>query len=308
MRILLIDDNSNDRLLVRREIIRDHKQVTIVDVETREQLDEALSDHPVNLAVIDYSLGWGEGLTIFRQVRSVDADCAAIMYTGTLGEEHAVEAMKAGLDDYIVKDTARLPRLRASIHALLAQQNQRRAFRRAEARYRNLFSKVTVGLFACAGNGALDDGNPALLTMLGLPSVEALRHYNLLDMVQSDEVRRRWSSLPSDGMAQIETALIRPDRATVWVLIDAHPAAEATDDGIEGVLTDITALKTALEQKTVLLKEVYHRVYNNLQLVESLLFLQEQRSNDASVRESFRDVSRRIRSCLLYTSPSPRDS
>jgi two-component sensor histidine kinase len=298
MHILIIDDNANDRLLVRREILRDHGNAEIEEVASPQQLDRALVVDRINLAVIDYSLGWAEGLAIFRKVRAVDPDCAAIMYTGTLGEEHAVEAIKAGLDDYIVKDIARLPRLRASIHALLAQQKQRRALRRAEARYRDLFRKVTVGLFACAPDGTFEDGNPALLAILGLNSVEALRNLNLMNLLTCDEVRQCWHALPPARMAKLETSLTRPDAATRWVLVDAYPSIDAGGT-IEGVLTDVTALKTALDQKTMLLKEAFHRVHNNLQLVQTLLFLQEQRSKDLEIREGFREISSRIRSLSL---------
>lgn len=299
MRILVIDDNSNDRLLVRREILRDHGAAEIVEIESRQQFEEALADLHIDLAIIDYSLGWAEGLSIFRQVRAVDGDCGAIMYTGTLGEDYAVEAMKAGLDDYIIKDIARLPRLRASIRALLSQRSDRQALRRAEARYRDLFRNVTVGLFACAPDGTFEDGNPALLAMLGVEGVEGLRRLNLLEMIHCKDARQRWASIWPAGVAKLESALMRPDGVAMWVLIDAHMSADCASGAIEGVLTDVTALKAALEQKTVLLKEVFHRVNNNLQLVDALLSLEERRTSDAAVREGFRDISGRIRSLSL---------
>jgi two-component sensor histidine kinase len=61
----------------------------------------------------------------------------------------------------------------------------------------------------------------------------------------------------------------------------------------------VTALRTAFDQKTVLLQEVFHRVNNNLQLVDALLVLQEQRFSDETIREGFRAISGRIRSLSL---------
>ncbi len=299
MRILLIDDDPNDRALVRREVVRDHAGAEIVEVESDIHLRHALSSGRIDLAVVDYSLGWTNGLTIVQRIRAVDPDCAAIMFTGTLGEENAVEAMKAGLDDYIVKDPARLPRLRASIHSLLQQRDQRAALRRAEGRYRALFEKVTVGLFACAHDGRFEHGNPALLTLLGVPNVAALRGLNLLDLIPSQDIRRCWQSLPKGAIASLETRLIRPDGTAMWVLLDAHPASEGAVGAIEGVVTDVTPLRTALEQKTILLKEVFHRVYNNLQIVESLLAFQERRFKDPEIRAGFREIGARIRSLSL---------
>jgi two-component sensor histidine kinase len=133
MRALIIDDNEDDRVLVRREIGRDHPGADMVEVASRADFDAALDGPAPDVAIVDYALGWGQGIELFRELKSAHPDCPVIMFTGTLGEEHAVAAMKAGLDDYIVKDPRRLPRLRASIHAVLTQTVDRAARRRAEA-------------------------------------------------------------------------------------------------------------------------------------------------------------------------------
>ena len=298
MRILLIDDDPNDRTLVAREIRRDFRQAEILEIEGPDELAAALAADGVDLAVLDYSLGWSNGLSVFRKVKAVDPDCSAIMYTGTLGEEHAVEAIKAGLDDYIIKHPSRVPRLRAAIHALLERREQRQALRRAEARYRDLFAKVTVGLFACAPDGAFEDGNPALLAMLGLDGPDELRRLTMFDLLASDEIRERWRRLPAGGINNIESRLRRPDGRTLWVLVNAYPASGRTG-AVEGVLTDVTALKTAVEEKTVLLREIQHRVHNNLQLVTALLRFQERRFPESEASAAFREVEERVHALAL---------
>ena len=111
-------------------------------------------------------------------------------------------------------------------------------------------------------------------------------------------MRQHWDALPSVGLSKVETSLARPDGGRIWVMVDAHPGADERSS-IEGVLTDVTALKTAYDQKTVLLKEVFHRVNNNLQLVDALLVLQGQRFSDETICEGFRAISGRIRSLSL---------
>lgn len=133
MKILIIDDSENDRLLTRREIAREFADAEIAEVASRRQLDEALAGPRPDVAVVDYALGWGVGISISKELKARFPDCPVIMFTGTLGEEYAVLAMKSGLDDYIVKDPKRMPRLRASIHAVLRQSKDRRALRVAEA-------------------------------------------------------------------------------------------------------------------------------------------------------------------------------
>jgi two-component sensor histidine kinase len=152
IRVLLVDDRSDDRALAAREIRRDHPDAEFIEAGSAERFRSALAtaSAPFDVAVVDYALGWSTGIEAFRQIRAAMPDCGVVMFTGTLGEEFAVEAMKAGLDDYIVKDPRRYPRLRASVSAILQQRAERRALRRAEADrdllLKEVFHRVHNGL------------------------------------------------------------------------------------------------------------------------------------------------------------------
>lgn len=298
MRILLIDDDADDRALAAREVRREWPDADLVEVETPDELERAIAHDAIDLAVLDHSVGWSDGYAIFKRLRAADPDMPAIMFTGTLGEDKAVDAMKAGFDDYIIKDVARLPRLRASIRALLAQRQEREARRRAEARYRDLFERVTVGVFSAAPDGTFKDGNPALLKILGLASVDELRRHNLLRQICSRHHGSWWPPQPARSVAGLEICLERPDGGHRWVLIDAHRGANGATP-VEGVLTDVTAQRSALERGRMLMREVHHRVHNNLQLVIALLSAQARRFDEPRVRRAFKDVSERIRSLAL---------
>lgn len=77
--------------------------------------DGALRGPRPDLAVVDYALGWGQGIGLSGEIKATFPDCPVIMFTGTLGEEYAVQAMKAGLDDYIIIDPKRIPRSRSRL-------------------------------------------------------------------------------------------------------------------------------------------------------------------------------------------------
>jgi two-component sensor histidine kinase len=81
-------------------------------------------------------------------------------------------------------------------------------------------------------------------------------------------------------------------------LLNAYPSRDG-EHHIHGVLTNVTALQRAVDEKTVLLREVYHRVYNNLQLVISLLGMQSRRFESAEIQTAFSDVMDRVRSLSL---------
>jgi PAS domain S-box-containing protein len=298
MHILLIDDDAEDRMLIARLIQRDHPQAEILHVDSEKSLERHLQAGHVDLAVIDHTLRWSAGLDVFRRVKAADPDSATIMYSGEPGEEHAVEAIKAGLDDYIVKGAEHQPRLRTAIHALLPQGERRRRMRRTQQRYEELFQRVTVGLFACDAGGRFVDANPALLTMLGAAALDDLRDRRFSDVFSGAALPQMPPDRPASGVSDMQVRVRRNDGEELTGLLNAYPSRDG-ENRIEGVLTNVTALKKALDEKTALLREVYHRVYNNLQLVISLLGMQARRFQSEDVHAGFREVMDRVRSLSL---------
>lgn len=114
VRVLVVDDNADDRLLVVREVAAVEPEAEIVEADRPEPLAEALAAGGLDLAVVDYALRWGDGIEVTRRIRAADPATAVVMFTGSGNEEVAVEAMKAGLDDYVPKGTRHLPRLRGA--------------------------------------------------------------------------------------------------------------------------------------------------------------------------------------------------
>jgi PAS domain S-box-containing protein len=298
MHILLIDDDPNDRVLVSRLIKHDHPEAEILQVENAADLARSLAHNHIDLAIVDYSLGWSNGLEVFQRVKAAYPDCSAIMYSGAAGEDYAVEAIKAGLDDYIVKEISRQPRLRTSIRALLAHGEQRHQLRLSQQRYEELFQRVTVGLFECTSDGKFEDANPALLSILGVGNLTQLSGHGFFDIFSGVMLPESLSVLPHDGISDIQVRVRRNDGQEFAGLLNAYPSREG-EDRIQGVLTNVTALQKALDDKTVLLREVYHRVYNNLQLVISLLGMQSRHFESEEVRAGFRQVMDRVRSLSL---------
>lgn len=298
MHILLIDDDSDSRTLMARLIRQDHPEAEIFDVDSEMNLIQHLQRDHLDLAITDHALHWASGLDVFQRIKSDHPDCSVIMYSGAVGEDYAVEAMKAGLDDYIVKDAAHQPRLRTSIRALLMQGEQRQKMRLTQRRYDELFQRVTVGLFTCDGEGRFVDANPALLAMLGTRSLADLSGLRLGDVFSGANLPQAWSELPASGISDMQVRVRSSDGQELTALLNAYPLGGGHNQ-IQGVLTNVTALRKALDEKTTLLREVYHRVYNNLQLVISLLGMQSRRFPSRDVQSGFREVMDRVRSLSL---------
>jgi signal transduction histidine kinase len=132
MRVLLVDDDSSVRRLVERELRREFSELEVLHVGEEDELEPGLSSGPFDLVVTDYELGWTTGLKVLRRVRKDDPGCPVIMFTGTGSEEVAVEAMKSGLTDYVLKSAKHLVRLSASARLAIEHRRQQEAAREAE--------------------------------------------------------------------------------------------------------------------------------------------------------------------------------
>ena len=81
--ILLIDDNPNDRLLVRRQIDKAFDEVDIQEAWTQAQLDQALREDRYELVITDYQLGWSTGIEVLKAVKQLRPECPIVMFTNT---------------------------------------------------------------------------------------------------------------------------------------------------------------------------------------------------------------------------------
>ncbi len=134
VRILLIDDNETDRVLVKRELGRVFASLEPHEVRNEAELAQALEAGNFDLAVTDHQLQWSDGLVVLNAIKARFPDRPVVMFTGSGNEEVAVEAMKAGLDDYVIKSPRHVVRLVTAVRSALDKADARR---RAEAAERD---------------------------------------------------------------------------------------------------------------------------------------------------------------------------
>jgi PAS domain S-box-containing protein len=130
LRALLVEDSAMDAELVARELRRAGFDPVWKRVETAEALSAALDEGPWDIVISDYRMPRFDGLAAFSLVRAKDADLPFIIVSGTIGEETAVAAMKAGVQDYLMKDG--LNRLGPVVRRDLAEAETRRERKRLE--------------------------------------------------------------------------------------------------------------------------------------------------------------------------------
>jgi signal transduction histidine kinase len=137
--VLIVEDSEDDALLIVREL-RKHFDVSFKRVDTAESMTAALAAETWQLIISDYSMPAFKGTDALELLKETALDIPFIFVSGTIGEDTAVGAMKAGAQDYLVKGN--LKRLIPAIQRELSDAETRRERRRAEAeleiRYKEL--------------------------------------------------------------------------------------------------------------------------------------------------------------------------
>src|SRR5579863_4095332 len=250
LRVLIVEDSPDDAELATRTLRRDGRDLYCHRVETPEGMVTALQSKDWDLVIADYSLPRFNGLAALKILRESGLDVPFILVSGTVGEEVAVEAMKQGADDYVLKSN--LARLPLAVERTLRDLQVRAERNRAEALYRNLVDRVPVGLFRISPEGEILEANPALVEMLGFSDDDSLKRANIADLwVQREELSRLVSIIEKDGAVQnFETRMRRPGGGVIWCEQSARAFFDAAGkvEYYEGVLADITARKRAEEE------------------------------------------------------------
>src|ERR671922_514127 len=146
MRVLLIDDNPDDRTLIRRELTRNFPDLEIEDIRAELDLRRALQAGGVDLVVTDFELRWSNGIEVLQRIKGQFPECPVVMFTGTGTQEIAVAAMKAGLDDYVIKAAAHFVRLPVAIEGAFRRSAARGRARQRQRRFDDMLSAIGVGV------------------------------------------------------------------------------------------------------------------------------------------------------------------
>ena len=166
LRVLMVEDSEDDTLLIARQLRHGGYELSIERVDTLEAFDVALSRQPWDAIIADYSMPRFSGLAALKRLQESGLDLPFIVVSGTIGEAIAVEAMKAGAHDYVMKDNlARLvPAVQRELReaeSRLARQRAEEWLRESEARYRQSVENSPNPIFTVDRQGIIQMWNRA---------------------------------------------------------------------------------------------------------------------------------------------------
>ncbi|HHP7231681.1 MAG TPA: response regulator, partial [Xenococcaceae cyanobacterium] len=246
---LIIDDNSSDRALALREIKKLFPQLQYREIIDETNFAQALQEDKFNLVITDYRLRWTTGLDILKRIKHQNPDCPVIMFTGTGSEEVAVAAMKAGLDDYVIKSPKHYVRLAAAVRSAWQRAQNQQALVAIKQSYDRFFERIPLGLYRLKASGEIVEANSTLVKMLGYQQPEEVLGKNLLDYQIAAESYCQWQQqLEQPNSAKQFEGQIRPIQGElIWVRYSAIAVTDPANNLVyyEGAIADITANKQA---------------------------------------------------------------
>src|SRR5919199_148492 len=284
-RILLIDDSPVDRLLIVRELSREFPKLQVEEIIDAQDFNQALTTGNFDLVITDYQLRWNDGLTVLREIKSRYPDCPVIMFTDSGSQEIAVAAMKAGLDDYLIKSPKHYVRLSLAVRQTLQRAEYQRRAERLEMRLQTLLNRLNVGVFRSTLDGQLLEGNTAFLGLVGASSLEEAQTLVLQQVSLMPEAE-------CNGLNQErEVHLRRADGSSIWVSLNQTLNTTEAEPVIEGLIEEITDRKLAQEALKRAKHELEGRVAERTQELQQVneQLLEQMRSHQQAqqrVRES----------------------
>ena len=226
LKILILEDSATDAELMERALRDSGISFSSVRAETQQSFEAALNDFHPDLILSDYSLPAYNGRAALEFVKTISPETPVIMVTGALGEEAAVELLKAGAKDYLLKE--RIARLPFAIESVLADAKNAKARRESErllheseARFRNVLEHAPSGIAVTALDGRFVEVNHSFCKLLGYTREELLQR-SFIDVTHPDDrekTRDRAKQL-LDGeitSSQLEKLCVGKDGQPVWV-------------------------------------------------------------------------------------------
>ncbi|HWP82730.1 MAG TPA: response regulator [Bacteroidota bacterium] len=246
LRVLLVEDSTLDAELVQRELKRANFVFRALRVQTKEFYLQALFEFSPDVILADYTLPQFSGLEALHVLKELALDIPFILVTGSQSEEVAVDCMKEGASDYILKQSLiRLPSaILSAFEKKEAERNKRKAeqtLRESERRFHLLFDSAPLPIWVYDLDSLkFLEVNQAAVNRYGFSRSEFLR-------MTIAEIQEMGEFLPTQTQSSHYARHTRKDGTRIDVQVVTHIVEFLGRRSLLMISEDITERKKAEE-------------------------------------------------------------
>ncbi len=243
-RILFIEDNKNDYELTIREIRNSSIKFLERLVQTKSDYVASLQEFNPDLIISDYLLPNFTGMEALKIRNKIDIEIPFIILTGSMNEETAVDCMKEGANDYVIKD--HIARLVPAISSVLERNRINKekdeiesALRISESHYRELVEQAVIGIFNTDSKGKILFTNEKACQLLRYSREELLK-LNIKDTYPTGSdyyPEKQYANLENGYPLNFERLIKRKDGTLFPIEVNVKLMS---DGNVLGIIHDIT--------------------------------------------------------------------
>jgi two-component system cell cycle sensor histidine kinase/response regulator CckA len=246
VKILLIDESPVDRDRIAESLRPRLADLHVIDGSRPEDFSRALEGQHYDLAIVERRISWSCGLRLGGILRDRYPDRPLLMHAKDDRLDTAVEAMRAGFDDYVPKTPGIPGRLPRAVESVLEHALKQRREVWVETRVQDLLSRLEVGVFRSTTRGAILYANSAFCRIFGIPSWREAPAWTLRTLLAdpADEARISRELRRTGSVKGVELRIKHPGRGEQWIALtqSLKPGGEGLGM-IEGLVEDITDRK-----------------------------------------------------------------
>ena len=266
LHVLFLEDSEDDVLLVARHLTKAGFAVESRRVDTPDDFRSALKSSPWDVVISDYSLPGLNALAAIHIFKETGPDIPFLVVSGAVGEETAVEVLKSGAHDVLIKNN--LARLVPAVERELREAAERRARRKAEEslaaseiKFRRIVETAHEGIWLLDPNGRTTYMNRRMADMLGLGPADTagaellpfLAETKIVDAINGYLHGKTDKKTDSTATFRAQCRLRRQDGSALWGMLAFHSMVDESGScfGHLATIFDVTEHRRLQEQLMV---------------------------------------------------------